>query len=57
MSEDDRDELHELREQAHEAGIEGSSKMGHDELVDALDAKRRGASAPEAKAEGKRENP
>jgi hypothetical protein len=31
--------------------------MGHDELVDALEAKRRGASAPEAKAEGKQENP
>ncbi|WP_406070919.1 hypothetical protein [Micromonospora sp. NBC_01638] len=33
---DDRERLHELRQQAHDAGIEGNSKMTEQQLRDAL---------------------
>jgi hypothetical protein len=50
---EDREELHKLREQAHQAGIEGNSKMTEEELRAALQAKQQGASPEGAKQAGK----
>lgn len=52
MSEN-REELHDLRQQAHEAGIEGNSTMDEEQLRTALKAKDRGASPEEAKQTGR----
>jgi hypothetical protein len=45
------DTLHELRRQAHEAGIRGNSKMDERQLREALDRVRRGGDPIEAKRE------
>lgn len=57
MADDDRQELHELREKGHEAGIEGSSKMTEDQLREALREREHGASPEDAKATAKDEHP
>lgn len=48
-----RDELHDLRQRAHEAGIQGSSKMSEDELRQALEKVGKGAEPMTAKREAK----
>lgn len=48
-----RDELHDLRRRAHEAGIEGNSKMTIEELKSALKAVGKGKSPQEARAKAK----
>lgn len=48
-----RDELHDLRRRAHEAGIQGSSKMREDELRQALEKVSKGAEPVTAKREAK----
>jgi hypothetical protein len=45
--------LHELRRQAHEAGIEGNSKMTEQQLREALRRVDQGAEPAEAKREAK----
>ncbi|MFY1674598.1 hypothetical protein ACN27G_32420 [Plantactinospora sp. WMMB334] len=49
----DRDELHELRQRAHEAGIEGNSKMNEQQLREALKKMGKGAEPMVAKREAK----
>jgi hypothetical protein len=46
-----QDTLRELRQQAHEAGIRGNSKMGERQLRDALDRVRHGEDPIETKRE------
>lgn len=54
MAEDDnREQLHKLRERGHEAGIEGSSKMTADQLREALRDREEGESPSKAKAKAK----
>jgi hypothetical protein len=48
-----REELHELRRRAHEAGIEGNSKMTVEELKTALAEVEKGRSPQEARAMAK----
>ncbi|WP_165521720.1 hypothetical protein [Micromonospora zingiberis] len=50
----DREMLHELRQQAHNAGIEGNSKMTEDQLRDALRRVGKGEPAQMAKQQAKR---
>jgi hypothetical protein len=54
---DEREELHELRERGHEAGIEGSSKMTADQLREALAKVGKGESPQDAKGEAKSDKP
>ncbi|MFY1689168.1 hypothetical protein [Plantactinospora sp. WMMB782] len=49
----DRDELHDLRQRAHEAGIQGSSKMTEKQLRDALKKTGKGTEPMVAKQEAK----
>ncbi|SCE72231.1 hypothetical protein GA0070607_0785 [Micromonospora coriariae] len=49
----DRDKLHDLRQQAHNAGIEGNSKMTEDQLRQALRKVGKGAEPQMAKREAK----
>lgn len=49
----DREELHNLRRRAHEAGIEGNSKMTEEELHQALKKVGKGADPVTAKREVK----
>jgi hypothetical protein len=49
------DDLHEMRQQAHEMGIEGSSKMDIDQLRDALKKMNKGADPMMAKQEARRQ--
>ncbi|MBE3010818.1 hypothetical protein IL992_16675 [Microbispora sp. NEAU-D428] len=51
MSEDQ--ELHDLRRQGHEAGIEGNSKMTAEQLREALAKVGKGEDMQSAKAEAK----
>ncbi|MEW2384621.1 hypothetical protein AB0873_21380 [Micromonospora sp. NPDC047707] len=50
----DRERLHDLRQKAHDAGIEGNSKMTEDQLRDALRRVGRGADPQLAKQQAKR---
>jgi hypothetical protein len=50
----DRERLHELRQQAHDAGIEGNSKMTEEQLRDALRRVSKGERPQLAKHEAKR---
>jgi hypothetical protein len=49
------DTLHELRQQAHEAGIRGNSKMDEQQLREALQRVGHGEGPAEAKHEAKGE--
>ncbi|MCM0678642.1 hypothetical protein NCC78_28805 [Micromonospora phytophila] len=49
----DREKLHDLRQQAHNAGIEGNSKMTEDQLRQALRKVGKGAEPQLAKREAK----
>ncbi|MBQ0892659.1 hypothetical protein ABT214_08095 [Micromonospora purpureochromogenes] len=49
-----RDQLHQLRQQAHDAGIEGNSKMTEEQLRDALRRVGKGEQPQMAKQEAKR---
>jgi hypothetical protein len=51
MAEDE--EKHEAREEAHEAGIEGASKLTTQDAHEAVQAVQRGADPQEAKQEAK----
>jgi hypothetical protein len=48
-----RDELHDMRQRAHEAGIQGSSKMSEEELRQALKKVDKGVEPVMAKRESK----
>lgn len=48
-----RDELHDLRQRAHQAGIEGNSKMTEQQLRQALKRVGKGADPMTAKREAK----
>ncbi|BCB73711.1 hypothetical protein GCM10022251_80090 [Phytohabitans flavus] len=48
-----REELHEMRQRAHEAGIPGSSRMNDKELKQALQKVGKGAEPMMAKREAK----
>ncbi|MEV6810815.1 hypothetical protein [Micromonospora sp. NPDC051296] len=50
----DREKLHELRQQAHSAGIEGNSKMTEDQLREALRRVGKGEQPQMAKQQAKR---
>jgi hypothetical protein len=50
----DRDQLHELRQQAHQARIPGNSKMTESQLREALKKAGKGADPQRAKQEAKR---
>lgn len=50
----DREQLHELRQQAHKAGIEGNSKMTEDQLRDALRRVGKGEQPQMAKHQSRR---
>ncbi|MEU5789616.1 hypothetical protein ABZ754_18020 [Micromonospora purpureochromogenes] len=50
----DREQLHELRQQAHNAGIEGNSKMTEQQLREALRRVGKGERPQMAKQEAKR---
>lgn len=50
----DRDQLHQLRQQAHNAGIQGNSKMTEGQLREALKKTSRGGQPQQAKREAKR---
>jgi hypothetical protein len=50
----DQDRLHDLRQQAHNAGIEGNSKMTEGQLRDALKKVGKGEQPEMAKREAKR---
>ncbi|WP_158624316.1 hypothetical protein [Micromonospora sp. HM5-17] len=49
----DRDELHDLRQRAHAAGIEGNSKMTAEQLRHALKKVGKGTEPMTAKREAK----
>ncbi|MEV5412264.1 hypothetical protein AB0K60_25945 [Thermopolyspora sp. NPDC052614] len=51
---ENRDDLHDLRRKAHEAGIEGNSKMTAEQLRSALRDVERGKDPAEAKEKAKR---
>lgn len=48
-----REQLHELRKQAHKAGIEGNSKMNESQLREALKRVGKGADPMTAKHEAR----
>ncbi|MEU5942287.1 hypothetical protein ABZ807_24585 [Micromonospora sp. NPDC047548] len=48
-----REQLHELRQQAHNAGIEGNSKMTEDQLRNALRQVGKGVQPEMAKRQAK----
>ncbi|WP_158554030.1 hypothetical protein [Micromonospora deserti] len=48
-----REQLHDLRQQAHNAGIEGNSKMTESQLRDALKKVGKGMEPQAAKREAK----
>ncbi|WP_431977203.1 hypothetical protein [Micromonospora haikouensis] len=50
----DREQLHDLRQKAHDAGIEGNSKMTEDQLREALRRVGKGEQPQMAKREAKR---
>ncbi|MEV5694875.1 hypothetical protein [Micromonospora globbae] len=50
----DREQLHDLRQQAHVAGIEGNSKMTEAQPREALRAVGKGEQSPRARHEAKR---
>ncbi|MER7332725.1 MULTISPECIES: hypothetical protein [unclassified Micromonospora] len=50
----DRERLHELRQQAHNAGIEGNSKMTEEQLREALRRVDKGERPQMAKQHAKR---
>ena len=50
-----REQLHELRQQAHDAGIEGNSKMTEEQLREALRKVGKGERPQAAKQEAKRQ--
>ncbi|MEU4477560.1 hypothetical protein AB0F68_05730 [Micromonospora sp. NPDC023966] len=50
----DRDRLHEMRQQAHNAGIEGNSKMSESQLRDALRRVGKGEKPEMAKQNARR---
>jgi hypothetical protein len=50
----DRDQLHQLRQQAHNAGIEGNSKMTEGQLREALKKTGRGVQPQQAKREARK---
>ncbi|MGN9777538.1 hypothetical protein ACTMS0_17495 [Micromonospora sp. H33] len=50
----DRERLHDLRQRAHDAGIQGNSKMTEDQLREALRKVGKGAEPQMAKREAKR---
>ena len=52
-----REQLHELRQKAHDAGIEGNSKMTEDQLRDALKRVGKGAQPQMAKQGAKTAKP
>ncbi|WP_428965838.1 hypothetical protein [Micromonospora fluostatini] len=49
-----RDSLHDLRQQAHDAGIEGNSKMTEDQLREALRRVGKGEQPQMAKQNARR---
>ncbi|WP_346533246.1 hypothetical protein [Micromonospora sp. DPT] len=49
-----REQLHDLRQQAHNAGIEGNSKMTEEQLREALHRVGKGEKPQMAKQEAKR---
>ncbi|MGK5738052.1 hypothetical protein [Micromonospora sp. URMC 103] len=49
-----REQLHDLRQRAHNAGIEGNSKMTESQLKDALKRAEKGMSPQAAKQQAKR---
>ncbi|HEX6967976.1 MAG TPA: hypothetical protein VF174_04045 [Micromonosporaceae bacterium] len=49
----DRSELHDLRRRAHEAGIEGNSKMNESQLRQALKMVEKGTDPMAAKREAR----
>ncbi|WP_158610692.1 hypothetical protein [Micromonospora sp. BL4] len=49
----DRDKLHDMRQQAHNAGIEGNSKMTEDQLRQALRKVGKGTEPQMAKRQAK----
>ncbi|GAB2957988.1 hypothetical protein GCM10027280_53450 [Micromonospora polyrhachis] len=49
-----RDQLHEMRQRAHQAGIEGSSKMSEQQLKEALKKVGKGMEPAMAKQQAKR---
>ncbi|GLY22730.1 hypothetical protein [Micromonospora sp. NBRC 101691] len=49
----DREQIHDLRRQAHQAGIEGNSKMTESQLREALRKVSRGAEPQMAKREAR----
>ncbi|MFI6230940.1 hypothetical protein ACIBCR_26935 [Micromonospora echinospora] len=49
----DREQIHDLRRQAHQAGIEGNSKMTENQLREALRKVGRGAEPQMAKREAR----
>ncbi|MFF3854383.1 hypothetical protein [Micromonospora sp. NPDC002575] len=50
----DREQLHDLRQKAHDAGIEGNSKMTEDQLREALRRVGKGEQPQMAKREARR---
>ncbi|MCO1594423.1 hypothetical protein M8C17_04515 [Micromonospora sp. RHAY321] len=50
----DREQLHDLRQQAHNAGIEGNSKMTEQQLRDALRRVGKGEKPQMAKNQARR---
>jgi hypothetical protein len=50
----DRNQLRELRQQAHDAGIQGNSKMTESQLREALRKVGKGADPQQAKQEARR---
>jgi len=50
----DREQLHELRQKAHDAGIQGNSKMTEDQLREALRRVGKGEQPQMAKQQAKR---
>jgi hypothetical protein len=50
----DRQQLHEMRQKAHNAGIEGNSKMTEGQLREALKKSGKGAQPQQARRAAKR---
>nr|WP_161556655.1 hypothetical protein [Micromonospora acroterricola] len=50
----DRERLHDMRQKAHDAGIEGNSKMTEDQLRDALRRVGKGTEPEMAKRDARR---
>ncbi|MEV6371223.1 hypothetical protein [Micromonospora musae] len=49
-----REQLHDMRQQAHKMGIEGNSKMTESQLKDAMKMAGKGMKPQEAKEQAKR---